>query len=107
MKTFLNFIQPYISSNPDTRESFIKKVDRGILIWNIATAKKFPEEPFSKLLEDEIRDFEAGDLNQGPLGVLMHRKHQLFNDYRFFIVDRHIMFPTGGFFITVSVVEIQ
>jgi hypothetical protein len=99
-------LEPYIDPLRDSEELIRKTIGFGIIVWNIATAKKFPDEPFSRLIENVAQKMEINIGENESIKELMHRK-EMFDELAFFVVEHYIMFPGGLPHLTVSVLEIS
>jgi len=105
---FHEFMHPIIDEVIHDKESLIKMLNWGQLVWNKAVAEDFPDNPESKHIETIFPLFVGTSSDKSLITEFIARKKELFSGKNFFIVEQtSLLEEDGRLAISVAVYDLN
>jgi hypothetical protein len=107
-EVFHEFMNPMINEVIDDENLLNQVLDWGQLVWNMAVALDFPDNPKSKNIESLFALFIGTHSDKLLISQLLNRKKELFGNYHFFIVQQtSLLEEDGRLAISVAVQDLD
>jgi hypothetical protein len=101
-------MNPMINEVIDDENLLNQVLDWGQLVWNMAVALDFPDNPKSKNIESLFVLFIGTHSDKLLISQLLNRKKELFGNYHFFIVQQtSLLEEDGRLAISVAVQDLD